>query len=365
MEQLRFVIFGLSITSSWGNGHATTYRALVRELEARGHKVLFLERDVPWYAGNRDLPTPPYGTTLLYTSVEEAKDRFARQVAHADVVLVGSYVPDGIAIGNWVLSQAGGMTAFYDIDTPITLSKLERGDCQYISPELVSRYDLYLSFTGGPMLRTIESRFGSPRARVLYCSVDPAGYHPEPARKQWDLGYIGTYSEDRQALLDALLCEPALKWSEGKFIVAGPLYPGTIQWPRNVARVDHIAPPEHRAFYNSQRFTLNLTRSDMARAGYCPSVRLFEAAACGVPIISDWWPGLDTLFQPEKEILIARSPEECLTWLRQLSSAEISAIGERARQRVLSAHTAAHRAADVERYVLDVIGSRSVATRGA
>lgn len=360
MPQLRFVIFGLSITSSWGNGHATTYRGLVRELVARGHQVLFLERDVPWYGENRDLANPPYGETALYKSVEEVKDRFARQVRQADVVIVGSYVPEGVAIGEWVVLQARGVTAFYDIDTPVTVSKLERGDEEYLTTQLVPQYELYLSFTGGPMLRRLERRFGSPRARVLYCSVDPAVYRPEEQPVQWDLGYLGTYGGDRQPTLEALLCEPARRWKEGRFIVAGPMYPNSIAWPGNVGRVDHLAPGEHRAFYNSQRFTLNVTRADMVRAGHSPSVRLFEAAACGVPIISDWWAGLDKVFRPGREILIARSPEESMRLLRELPDPERRRIGERARARVLGAHTSAHRAAELEQYVLDAITVRAV-----
>lgn len=360
MPELRFVILGLSITSSWGNGHATTYRGLIRELKARGHEVLFLERDVPWYADNRDLPKPPYCRTALYQSVDELKDRFARDVRTADVVIVGSYVPDGVAVGEWVVSRAGGVTAFYDIDTPVTMARLERGDVEYLSPELISQYDLYLSFTGGAMLRTIEKKYGSPRARVLYCSVDPASYYPEALEAQWDLGYLGTYSEDRQPALDALLCQPATRWRDGRFVVAGPMYPDGIQWPRNVERIDHLAPGEHRTFYNSQRFTLNVTRADMVRAGYSPSVRLFEAAACGVPIISDYWNGIEKLFRPGKEILIARDAGESFRYLREISEKDRVKLGAAARARVMGAHTAAHRAAELERYVLEAVKARAV-----
>jgi spore maturation protein CgeB len=357
MAQLRVVIFGLSITSSWGNGHATTYRSLVRELSARGHDVLFLERDAPWYADNRDLPNPPYGSTMLYSSVEEVKDRFARLVRQADVTIVGSYVPDGVAIGEWVMSHAGGITAFYDIDTPVTMAKLERGEEDYLSCQLISQYDLYLSFTGGPLLRRVEKRFGSPRARLLHCSVDPIAYYPEEHPPKWDLGYIGTYGEDRQPTLEALMCEPARQWHNGRFVVAGPQYPVSIQWPANVARIEHLPPSQHRYFYNSQRFTLNITRADMVRAGYSPSVRLFEAAACGVPIISDEWRGLSSLFRPGKEILTARSPEQVRRLLQETPESQRLKIGKAARARVLAAHTSAHRAEELERHVMDAIAA--------
>ncbi len=237
------------------------------------------------------------------------RDRFAAAVREADAVIVGSYVPEGVAVGDWVTRTAGGLTAFYDIDTPVTLAKLERGDLEYLSPALIPRYDLYLSFTGGPTLERLEREFGSPRALPLYCSVDPSLYFPESCERKWDLGYLGTYSADRQPPLEALLVEPARRWGDGRFCVAGPQYPADIAWPTNVSRIEHLPPARHRAFYNQQAFTLNITRADMVRAGYSPSVRLFEAAACGVPIISDWWDGLGTVFRPGEEILISRGPK--------------------------------------------------------
>jgi spore maturation protein CgeB len=348
------VILGLSITSSWGNGHATTYRGLVRELVARGHDVLFLERDAPWYADNRDLPTPPYGRTQLYGSVAEVKERFASDVRDADLVVVGSYVPEGVAVGEWVTSVARGVTAFYDIDTPVTLAKLERGDFEYLEPRLIPRFTVYLSFTGGPLLLHLERFYGAPVARPLYCSFDPELYYPQPREPQWDLGYLGTYSDDRQGGLDQLLLEPARRWPGGAYVVAGPQYPETIVWPSNVERHEHLPPSAHRDFYNAQRFTLNITRADMIRAGYSPSVRLFEAAACATPIISDWWEGLDTFFKPGEEILIARSASDTLRYLRELTEDERQAIGTRGRARVLDGHTAAHRAIELETYAREL-----------
>ncbi len=348
---MKIVILGLSITSSWGNGHATTYRALVRELTAAGHDVVFLERDQPWYAENRDLPQPPFGETQLYASVAELKREFGEQVRAADAAIVGSYVPDGIEIGEWVTQQADGVTAFYDIDTPVTLAAVERGDCAYISADLISDYSLYLSFTGGPTLRTIERRYGSPNAQALYCSVDAELYHREATPQKWALGYLGTYSDDRQPTLDRLLVDVATAIPQEQFVVAGPMYPESIDWPGNVERITHLEPKKHRSFYNAQRFTLNVTRADMIRAGYSPSVRLFEAAACGTPIISDSWPGLEEFFTPGEEILVASRTEDVLEMLRGIPEAERRSIGERARERVLGAHTAAHRAAELVSFI--------------
>ena len=354
--KLRIVIFGLSITSSWGNGHATTYRGLVRGLVQLGHDVLFLERDQPWYAANRDLPKPPYGRTILYSSLDELQLRFRKQVREADVVIVGSYVPEGVAVGEWVLSTAEGLTAFYDIDTPVTLAKLERGDKEYLSRSLVMRYDLYLSFTGGPTLQKLERHYRSPRARVLYCSVDTNEYYPERGvEPRWDVGYLGTYSADRQPALEKLMLQPAANLPDWRFVVAGPMFPQNIEWPGNVQRIEHLAPVEHRHFYNSQRFTVNVTRKDMVRAGYSPSVRLFEAAACGTPIISDAWAGLQDCFEPGREILVARSTAESLRILQDTSEDERLQIGARLRERALREHTSEHRAFQLQEILYEAL----------
>ena len=290
---LNIVFIGLSITSSWGNGHATTYRGLIRALSKRGHQITFLERDVPWYAVNRDMPNPAFCTTELYQDLKELKSSFGGLIEYADLVIVGSYVPDGVAVGDFVVNTAKGTTAFYDIDTPITIAKLEKGDYEYLSPELISKYDLYLSFTGGPILERLENQYGSPKAYPLYCSFDPAHYYPEEHEPIWDIGYLGTYSEDRQPGLERLMLNAATEYKSKRFVVAGPKYPQSVEWPGNVKHIEHLPPLQHRQFYNSQRYTLNITRTAMIKAGYSPSVRLFEAAACGTPIISDYWKGIE------------------------------------------------------------------------
>lgn len=353
--KLKIVILGLSITSSWGNGHATTYRGLMRELCARGHEVLFLERNTEWYAANRDLPAPPFGRTELYSSLKELKKNFTAEIRQADFVIVGSYVPEGIEVGEWVTRIAEGATAFYDIDTPVTMARLIKGGVDYISAALIPRYQLYLSFTGGPLLNYIEEHYGSPMARPLYCSVDETIYFPEKRELKWDLGYMGTYSDDRQPTLNRLLLEPARRCKDRRFAVAGPQYPRSIRWPKNVKRFTHLPPGKHRAFYNSQRFTLNVTRANMIAAGFSPSVRLFEAAACGTPIISDFWEGIETFFKPDEEILISHSADETLVYLDEISENERREIAARARERILTEHTARHRATELEEYAREVL----------
>jgi spore maturation protein CgeB len=350
---MKIVFLGLSITSSWGNGHATNYRALVRELSARGHDVLFLERDMPWYAAHRDPPEPPWGRTALYSSLEELEEH-AADVAAAELVVVGSYVPEGVAAAEWVLDRAEGVVAFYDIDTPVTLAKLRQGDSEYLSPSLVGRFHLYLSFTGGPTLQVLEDDFGAHRAVAFHCLVDPEAYRPLQETPYWDLGYLGTYSDDRQPALERLLIEPAQRLPDCEFAVAGPQYPEQIEWPGNVERIEHVPPENHPGFYASQRFTLNVTRAQMREAGWSPSVRLFEAAACATPVISDRWDGLDQIFVPGEEILVADSPDDVVHHLTETGEDKRLALGERARARVLAEHTAERRCEQLEAEVAGV-----------
>jgi spore maturation protein CgeB len=349
-KPLKIVILGLSITSSWGNGHATTYRALARALHQRRHDLLFLERDVPWYAANRDLPVPTFARLGLYQDIAELGKEYTAQVQDADLVIVGSYVPEGVAVGDWVLQTAKGLVAFYDIDTPVTLAKLRHNNCEYLAPRQIASYDLYLSFAGGPTLDLLERTYGSPAARPFYCSVDPQLYYPEEQPLRWDLGYMGTYSQDRQPTLERLLLDPARREPKRHFVVAGPQFPATIQWPNNVERIEHLPPRAHRTFYNSQQYTLNVTRADMIEMGYSPSVRLFEAAACATPIISDAWAGLETIFVLGEELLVAHSGQDVLTYLCEVDEVERQAIGQRARERIMSAHTSLHRAFELEQY---------------
>lgn len=295
---LDIVIFGLSITSCWGNGHAATYRALVKALHERGHTVTFLERNVPWYRDSRDLRNAEYCRVELYDGLREVAQRFEAMVSNANLVILGSYVPDGAILGDWITTRARGVTAFYDIDTPVTLAGLDSGDIPYISAPLIPRFDIYLSFTGGPLLSLIEDSYGSPRARALYCTADVNAAAPADRPPRWALGYLGTYSADRQSALENLLFGAARRLPNEEFVVAGAQYPADVQWPPNITRIEHLPGSEHAQFFASQRYALNITREHMRSAGYSPSVRLFEASAAGVPIMSDRWPGLETFFTP-------------------------------------------------------------------
>jgi spore maturation protein CgeB len=331
-----------------------TYRALIKALAQRGHRVTFLERDVPWYRASRDIIDADYCRIELYNELRDIPPRFGSLVKDADLVILGSFVPQGAIIGDWITSNARGITAFYDIDTPCTLAALENEGIDYLTPSLIPRFDLYLSFTGGPTLDLIEEFYGSPCARPLYCTADISTYGLLDGPKDWTLGYLGTYSEDRQQTLTELLVAPAEAMPGAQFVIAGAQYPASLQWPDNIIRIEHCPPHDHAAFYSRQRYTLNVTRADMIAAGYSPSVRLFESAACGVPVISDSWEGIESFFTPGKELLTAETPDQVIRLLTGLPEERRLNIAAAARKRFLDSHTPAHRAKQVEEYYTEI-----------
>ncbi|MDK1490801.1 glycosyltransferase [Sinorhizobium sp. 7-81] len=360
---LDIVVLGLSLSSSWGNGHATTFRALLRGVRAAGHKVTFLERDVPWYARHRDMIAPDFCNLILYKDIDELLVRHAGTLAGADAVVIGSYVPDGVEVIDIVVDLAPKRLCFYDIDTPVTLAKLERGDEEYLARRQVPLFDLYFSFSGERTLDRLRGEFGARRPLALYCAVDLDLYRNTGAPREWDLGYLGTFSPDRQPALERLLLQAARRLPEMRFVVAGPSYPADIRWPKNVARIEHLPPSEHAEFYSRQRFTLNVTRTDMVAAGWSPSVRLFEAAACRTPLISDWWEGIDSFFAPGEAAVIARGSGDVVTALTDLTDRQCEALADCAYQRVASAHSAAPRARAFVEAIESVAPKTNLATR--
>jgi spore maturation protein CgeB len=350
---MKIVIFGLSVSSAWGNGHATLWRGLLRALHDLGHEIHFFERDTPYYAATRDLTSLPFASLHLYSDWFQNLKFFAGIMAGADVGIVTSYCPDGVAACDLVLSAGLPRTVFYDMDTPVTLSRLEKGEeVPYIPKTGLGQFDLVLSYTGGAALDQLRERLGARCAAPLYGWVDPDVYYRTDSVERFaaDLSYLGTYSADRQATVDTLLIASAKRLPERRFIVAGAMYPKILEWPANVRHFDHVAPNEHRAFYSSSPLTLNATRASMAAMGYCPSGRLFESAACGTAVLSDWWAGLDSFFEPGEEILVATSTSKAVAAITS-ACGQLAQIGLRAKRRALECHTAAIRA----RRLIDLI----------
>ncbi len=350
---MRIVIFGLTISSSWGNGHATIWRGLCSSLAKRGHEIVFYEKDVPYYADNRDMERPPGVRLRLYKSWDEAMKQSLADVRNSDVSMVTSYCPDGIAASEHVLAHSQGLKVFYDLDTPVTLQALARGErVPYIGSGGFAGFDLVLSFTGGEALGEMRRRLRAKKTAALYGSVDPEVHRPVyvPEICRVDFSYLGTYAADRQAALETLFVRAARRLPGKTFLIGGSLYPPGFPWAGNIFYVPHVAPPEHARFYCASRLTLNVTRGAMARMGYCPSGRLFEAAACGTPILSDRWEGLESFFEPGKEILPAEDTEDVLEAIGK-KPAELAAISLAARQRVLREHTAENRAVQFEAFM--------------
>jgi spore maturation protein CgeB len=347
---MKIVIFGLTISSSWGNGHATLWRGLIRALAKRGHRVVFFERDVPYYAANRDLFEIPGGDLLLYRDWDDIRRRAEAELGDADVAMATSYCPDGIAASELLLDAPRPLHVFYDLDTPVTFSRLEAGEpITYIGPRGLRDFDLALSYTGGRAIDRLQSELGASRVAPLYGHVDPGVHHPVQPADHYvsDLSYLGTYAADRQTALQRLFIDPAGLRPQHRFLIGGAQYPADFPWQPNISFVRHLPPPEHPAFFSSSRLTLNITRQAMAEMGWCPSGRLFEAAACGTPILSDTWEGLDSFFEPGQEILIAETSEESVSAL-DLTDAELKRIARAGRERVLAEHTSEHRARELE-----------------
>jgi spore maturation protein CgeB len=357
---MKLVIFGLSVSSSWGNGHATLWRGLLRALAKQRHKAVFFERDAPYYAANRDLVEIP--ELILYSSWDQVLPLASSHVADADAVMVTSYCPDGAAASALCLAARPGVTkAFYDLDTPITLARLRAGEpVPYLPEGGLAGFDITLSFTGGAALDELRSRLGARLVAPLYGSVDPAVHRRVPARNEYraDLSYLGTHAPDRRQALVDLFVEPARAFPSKRFVLGGSMYPADFPWTDNIWYLSHVPPPEHPAFYSSSRLTLNVTRGAMAAMGYCPSGRLFEAAACGTPIVSDHFPGLFDFFRDRSEILVARRPDDVLDAL-SLSDRELASIAEAARARALEEHTADRRA----RELVDLLGASAASRR--
>ena len=348
---MKVVIFGLTVSSSWGNGHATLWRGLCSALGRRGHQVVFFEKDVYYYATNRDLTALPGGGDLvLYTQFADVRERARKHLMDADLALTTSYCPDALEAGRAIFDSPAAIKAFYDLDTPVTLDRLERGEAvDYLPAHGLSDFDLVLSYTGGRALEGLQRRLGARRVAPLYGSVDPANHFPVPAVDEYraELSYLGTYAADRQAALEELFLKPAATLSERRFLIGGSQYPQEFPWAPNIFFVRHMPPPLHPGFFCSSRATLNITRKAMAESGYCPSGRLFEAAACGVPLFSDDWEGLDSFYTPGQELLTLRSAEDTVAALSQ-SDGELRRMAAQARERTLAEHTADQRIRELE-----------------
>jgi spore maturation protein CgeB len=347
---MKFVIFGLTLSSSWGNGHATLWRGLIRALARQGNECVFFERDVPYYAAHRDLTTLNAAELILYSDWSATLGEARRQVHGADVAVVTSYCPDAVSASELIHTEAThARSVFYDLDTPVTLARVRAGQAvEYLPREGLTQFDLVLSLAGGAALDQVRELLGARHVAALHSHADPDMHHPVQREERFnaDLSYLGTYAADRQQKLEALFVEPARRAPTRRFLLGGTGYPADFPWTRNIWYVWHVPPAQHPSFFCSSRLTLDLTRRDMAAMGFCPTGRLFEATACGAPVLTDGWPGLERFFSPGEQILVARSSEEVSAAL-DIPQAELARMGRAARDRTLDEHSSAHRAREL------------------
>lgn len=358
---MHFVIFGLTVSSSWGNGHATLWRGLLKAMNRRGHTAKFYERDVPYYASARDdWPTPDGVNVRLFNSFEDVRQEIARDLACADVAMVTSYCQDGPAASQMIFESNVAVSAFYDLDTPITLDALRSSErVRYLPDEGLSQFSIVLSYTGGRALEELRSRLGARHTAPLYGWVDPETHAPAVSKAEFrsTLSYLGTYAADRQKALEELFVSPARTMPQERFVIGGAQYPDAFPWSENIFFVRHLPPGCHASFFCSSRATLSVTRRAMAEYGHCPSGRLFEASACGTPLLSDTWEGLDTFFTPYSEIMPVRTRADVINAL-SLSDCELVRLGQAARERTLAHHTAEHRVSELEA-ICESVSARS------
>jgi spore maturation protein CgeB len=354
---MRLAIFGLTISSSWGNGHATLWRGLCKALVELGHEFVFFEHDMPYYANARDWPALPEQfrncELVLYRDFWSIRSRVRSELSSCDAAIVTSYCFDAAQATEEILDLQRPRAVFYDLDTPITLERLSEGkQLAYIPAGGLRHFDLVLSYTGGAALERLRSDLGARHVEALYGHVDPYIHRPVPPvdRYRAALSWLGTYAADRQPALEELFVSPAQLRPGDRFLIGGAQYPEHFPWSRNIYFVHHVPPSEHAEFFSSSRLTLNVTRAPMARMGWCPSGRLFEAAACGAAVLSDQWCGLDEFYTPGEQILTARLAADTLAAL-DMSDAQLQSIGRAARERTLAEHTSSNRARQLIRYL--------------
>jgi spore maturation protein CgeB len=358
---MKLVVFGLAVSSTWANDHATLWRSLIRVLAGQGHALTFYEQDTPYFAAHRDYKELPKGELVVYETLDSIRAHATHALRSADAAIVSSYAADALAATELVMSSAVPIRAFYEFDTAVTLRKVRAGErVSHLGPRGLRDFDVVMSSTGGAGLSELQRVLGAHRVAPLYPGVDLHAYSPVAPveRYQADLAYLGTYEEEHNSALEELLLKPARALPEASFVIGGASYPRELAWPPNLKYVWHVAPAEHSALYCSARLNLNVTRACVAALGYCPSGRMFEAAACGAPMITDRWPGLAEFYEPGDEILVARDHSDVIAALKS-SRSQLQALAHRARERTLAQHSIEHRAEQL----LEILSTAHAGTR--
>jgi len=351
-NQLKIAFYGSSLVSAYWNGAATYYRGIIKELNRLGHQITFYEPDAYERQQHRDIPDPEWATVVVYENNEASAHEVLAKAAEADIVIKAS----GVGVFDELLEEQvlklrkeHQLVIFWDVDAPATLERMTN------NPEdpfraLVPQYDMILTYGGGQPVIDAYTTFGASRCIPIYNALDPETHYPvtEEDKFKCDLAFLGNRLPDREARVEEFFLKAAAKLPEQTFKIGGSGW-GDKHMPSNIDYIGHVYTKEHNAFNCTPKAVLNISRDSMAKMGFSPATRVFEAAGAGACIITDYWIGIDFFFEPGHEILVAGSGDEVAEILSKLSAEEAKAIGEAAKERVLKYHTYAHRALEADK----------------
>ena len=365
MKHLHIAFFGSSLVSAYWNGAATYYRGIVRALHERGHRVTFYEPDAYDRQQNRDIADPDYATVVVYEATEEAAHRCLTQAAaQADIIIKAS----GVGVLDELLEREvlrlqtdDRLVVFWDVDAPATLDRVHHDPADPFRA-LIPHYDLALTYGGGQPVIDAYEALGARQCVPIYNALDTATHHPvaPEARFACDLAFLGNRLPDREARVEEFFLRPAVNTPGQTFLIGGSGW-GDKPMPANVRYVGHVYTADHNAFNCTPKAVLNISRESMARYGFSPATRVFEAAGAGACIITDYWEGIDTFFAPGQEILVARDGAEVAAIMAELTAEQAHAIGQAAYRQVLAAHTYGHRIEQLEQLLRTTITQKKPA----
>jgi spore maturation protein CgeB len=349
---MNIAFFGSSLVSAYWNGAATYYRGMVRALHQRGHSITFFEPDAFGRQQHRDMADPPWAQVVVYPAHSDPDAlRAVEQARGADLVVKAS----GVGVFDELLEAAvldlqgpECRVAFWDVDAPATLDRLHANPHDPLRV-LVPRFDLVLTYGGGEPVRAAYRTLGARECVPIYNALDPTTHHPVAAdpRFEADLAFLGNRLPDREARVDEFFLRAATLLPGRRLLLGGSGWQDKAL-PAGVDYVGHVYTADHNAFNCTPRAVLNVSRESMARYGFSPATRVFEAAGAAACLITDAWEGLEQFLEPDAEVLVAHRAEDVAQHVRRLDAAAARAIGRAARRRVLAGHTYAHRAAQLE-----------------
>ena len=349
---MRIAFFGSSLVSAYWNGAATYYRGILKALHERGHEITFYEPDAFSRQQHRDIADPPWAQVVVYSSESsEGLERALYEAQDADLIVKAS----GVGVFDAILEAAvlqvkrpGALAVFWDVDAPATLDRIEN-DTNDPFRALIPRYNFIFTYGGGePVVRGYKSH-GARDCLPIYNALDPETHHPVPPdpRFQAELAFLGNRLPDREARVEEFFLRAAQAAADRHFLLAGNGWHDK-PVPKNVRAIGHLYTADHNAFNCTPRAVLNVSRESMARYGFSPATRVFEAAGAGACIITDEWKGIELFLEPDREVLVARDGGEVAEHVRSLTESRAREIGEAARRRIVAEHTYRHRAAEVD-----------------